>query len=182
MVYGVEPDMATFGKTLGNGYAITAVIGREEVMQAAQTSFISSTFWTERIGPTAALAALDVMREENAPARVHDIGSEVQARWQQMGQAQGMEVTTGGLPALAHFTINDLDPVAVKTYITTQMLDKGYLAGTNLYACLSHTQDILDDYFTAISPVFERLSSVSDTDLFMLLPAGVAQSGFLRLT
>ena len=67
--YGVDPDLATFGKTLGNGYAITAVIGRREVMEAAQTTFISSTFWTERIGPTAALAALAAMKTEDAPAR-----------------------------------------------------------------------------------------------------------------
>ena len=53
--YGVEPDMAMFGKALGNGYSITAIIGRREVMEAAQSTFISSTFWTERIGPTAAL-------------------------------------------------------------------------------------------------------------------------------
>ena len=54
--YGVEPDMAMFGKALGNGYAITATIGRREIMEAAQCTFISSTFWTERIGPTAALS------------------------------------------------------------------------------------------------------------------------------
>jgi glutamate-1-semialdehyde 2,1-aminomutase len=53
--YGVEPDVAMFGKTIGNGYALTAVVGRREVMEAAQKTFISSTFWTERIGPTAAL-------------------------------------------------------------------------------------------------------------------------------
>ncbi|MEY3200845.1 MAG: hypothetical protein RIR70_395, partial [Pseudomonadota bacterium] len=60
-LYGVEPDMAMFGKALGNGYAITATIGRREVMEAAQSSFISSTFWTERIGPAAALKTLEVM-------------------------------------------------------------------------------------------------------------------------
>ena len=64
--YGVEPDMAMFGKALGNGYAITATIGRREVMEAAQSTFISSTFWTERIGPTAALKTLEVMEREKS--------------------------------------------------------------------------------------------------------------------
>ena len=50
MEYEVEPDIAIFGKALGNGYAITAVVGRKEVMEVAQSTFISSTFWTERIG------------------------------------------------------------------------------------------------------------------------------------
>ena len=180
--YGVEPDIATFGKTLGNGYAITAVIGREEVMQAAQSTFISSTFWTERIGPTAALAAIEVMREEDAPQRVHAIGNYVQERWHQLAETNNMTITTGGLPALANFTIDGLDPLAVKTYVTQKMLDKGYLAGVNLYASLAHTPEILDNYFGAIAPIFATLTQLNDDELKKQLPAGTAQSGFRRLT
>ena len=61
--YCVDPDMAIFGKALGNGYAITAIIGKKEIMEAAQNTFISSTFWTERIGPTAGLKTLEVMNK-----------------------------------------------------------------------------------------------------------------------
>ena len=182
MHYGVEPDIATFGKTLGNGYAITAVIGREAVMQAAQTSFISSTFWTERIGPAAALAALAVMKEEDAPARVHAIGLDVQDRWQALAISAGLSIETGGLPALANFTVNDLDPLAVKTFITSEMLAAGYLAGTNLYTSTAHTPDILDAYTEALAPVFEALSTLDDASLQGRLPHGTAQSGFRRLT
>jgi len=182
MHYGVEPDIATFGKTLGNGYAITAAIGRESVMQSAQSTFISSTFWTERIGPTAALAALDVMREEDAPLRVHEIGSEVQRRWHQSATDHGMSIETGGLPALANFAIAGRDPVLVKTFITARMLDKGYLAGVNLYASTAHTADILDGYHEAMDPIFEELRQSSDDEIERQLPHGLAQSGFRRLT
>ena len=61
--YGVNPDMAMFGKALGNGYAITAILGKKSIMQSAQSTFISSTFWTERIGPTAALKTLEIMNK-----------------------------------------------------------------------------------------------------------------------
>jgi len=182
LFYGVEPDIATFGKTLGNGYAITAVIGREEVMQAAQSTFISSTFWTERIGPTAALATLEVMREVNAPARVHEIGDGVQGRWHDMADQQGMALTTGGLPALASFTVQGLDPLAVKTFVTAAMLEQGYLAGVNLYASIAHTPEVLEDYFTALTPVFSRLAQFDADALAAALPQGPAQSGFQRLT
>ena len=180
--YGVEPDIATFGKTLGNGYAITAVIGRESVMQAAQSTFISSTFWTERIGPSAALATLEAMQAEDAPQRVHDIGSSVQERWQQMATDHGLAISTGGLPALASFTIEGLDPLAVKTYVTSRMLEQGYLAGVNLYASLAHTPEILDDYFEALTPVFAELARLGSAELTERLPDGPAQSGFRRLT
>ena len=182
LFYGVEPDIATFGKTLGNGYAITAVIGREEVMQAAQSTFISSTFWTERIGPTAALATLEAMREEDAPARIHEIGDSVQGRWHQMADQQGMAIITGGLPALASFTVQGLDPLAVKTFVTAAMLEQGYLAGVNLYASIAHTSEILEDYFAALAPVFTRLAEFDEGGLAAALPQGQAQSGFQRLT
>jgi glutamate-1-semialdehyde 2,1-aminomutase len=180
--YGVDPDIATFGKTLGNGYAITAIIGRASVMEAAQTTFISSTFWTERIGPTAALATLEVMREENATQRVHEIGTDVQDRWSTAAEGAGLQISTGGLPALANFTVHGLDPLAVKTFITAQMLEQGYLAGPNLYASIAHTDAILDDYIAALTPVFEKLTSMSDVELKAELPNGTVQSGFKRLT
>ena len=180
--YGVEPDLATFGKALGNGYAITAVIGREEVMEAAQSTFISSTFWTERIGPTAALATLEAMKDEDAPRRVHDIGANVQRRWEEMASDAGLSISTGGLPALANFSIQGLDPLAVKTFVTSTMLERGYLAGTNLYASIAHTPEILSDYYDALTPVFAELGTLNPETLSARLPLGTAQSGFQRLT
>ncbi len=180
--YGVEPDLASFGKTLGNGYAITAVIGRAEVMQAAQTSFISSTFWTERIGPTAALATLEVMEKENATQRVHEIGTQVQQQWEKLGSDAGLTITTGGLPALANFAVAGLDPLAVKTYLTLRMLDQGYLAGNALYVSIAHTDEILADYYEALAVVFAELAQMDDSQLANALPDGTAQAGFRRLT
>lgn len=180
--YGVDPDIATFGKTLGNGYAITAIIGRASVMEAAQTTFISSTFWTERIGPTAALATLEVMKEENATKRVHEIGTDVQDRWLKAAESTGLQIGTGGLPALANFSVEGLDPLAVKTFITAEMLKMDFLAGPNLYASIAHTDKILDDYIAALTPVFGQLANMSNEELTHSLPRGTAQSGFKRLT
>jgi glutamate-1-semialdehyde 2,1-aminomutase len=180
--YGVDPDIATFGKTLGNGYAINAAIGRAEVMEAAQSTFISSTFWTERIGPTAALATLDVMAKEDAPARVHAIGSNVQARWTADAAAVGLEIDTGGLPALANFTIVGRDPLVMKTYITARMLSLGYLAGPNLYASIAHTPEILAEYHDTLATVFTEIATRSDDEIRASLPGGLAHTGFRRLT
>jgi glutamate-1-semialdehyde 2,1-aminomutase len=180
--YGVDPDIATFGKTLGNGYAINAIIGRTEVMQAAQTTFISSTFWTERIGPTAALAALAAMEQEDAPARVHQIGVNVQQRWQETATAAGLGITVGGLPALANYTVTGLDPLLVKTYVTKRLLDQGFLGGMSVYASIAHTDAVLDQYFEAVAIVMGELAHLDDAALAALLPDGVAQGGFARLT
>ena len=180
--YGVNPDIATFGKTLGNGYAINAIIGRAEIMQAAQTTFISSTFWTERIGPTAALATLAAMTEEDAPARVHQIGVNVQQRWQETAATAGLAITVGGLPALANYTVTGLDPLLVKTYVTGRLLDLGFLGGMSVYASIAHTDAVLDQYFEAVATIMGELAPLDDAGLLGLLPGGVAQGGFARLT
>ena len=179
---GVEPDIATFGKTLGNGYAITAVIGRGDVMQSAQQTFISSTFWTERIGPTAALAAIAEMETSGAPDHIHRIGESVQSTWLELAASTGLTMTVGGLPALASFSLTERDPLTIKTYVTSRMLDQGYLAGPNLYASIAHTPIILESYFTALTPVLEEIGQCDDQELLARLPDGLAQSGFKRLT
>ena len=180
--YGVEPDLATFGKTLGNGYAITAVIGREEVMQAAQTTFISSTFWTERIGPAAALAALSAMAEEDAPARVHAIGEQVLALWRETAEATGLTLTLGELPALATYSVDGRDPLLVKTFLTTRLLEVGILGGPYFYASVAHTPDLLERYAEAMTAIYAELADLDDVGLAARLPHGTAQSGFARLT
>lgn len=182
MVYGVDPDLAVFGKTLGNGFAITAVIGRREVMDVAQDTFISSTFWTERVGPTAALAALDRMEETDACGRIDAIGTRTMAVWEQIGADAGLTVTTGGIPALASFAVGGFEPTLVKTFVTQEMLRSDHLAGTALYACLAHDDSVLDRYTTELAAVFRDLATcASDTELAARLDHGPAQTGFQRL-
>jgi hypothetical protein len=126
-MYGVEPDMAMFGKALGNGYAITAIIGRREIMEAAQTTFISSTFWTERIGPTAALATLDVMSRTESWSQITKTGEAITQRWHELAKLNDLKITTGGLPSLTNFTFESTNALAYKTLITQEMLNQGFL-------------------------------------------------------
>jgi glutamate-1-semialdehyde 2,1-aminomutase len=181
-LYGVEPDLAIFGKTLGNGYAITAVIGRREVMEAAQTSFISSTFWTERLGPTAAIKALDVMEKLKAWEIISAAGAAIGERWQALAARHGLSITLSGLPALIGFTFSSPRHLAYKTLITQEMLAKGYLAGTAVYTCIDHSAQIIDDYFAVLDPVFSLIRQCEDgRDVNTLLKSGVCHSGFKRL-
>ena len=180
--YGVDPDLATFGKTLGNGYAVTALIGRAAIMQAAQSSFISSTFWTERVGSAAGLASLAAMKAEDAPARVNTIGEQVQQRWIEIAGSHGLQLEVGGLPAIANFTVAGYDPLLVKTFVTQRLFDHGYLGGTALYTSIAHTDEVLEPYFNVMNGIFGSLATMDDAALKAALPDGPAQSGFARLT
>lgn len=181
--YGVEPDLAVFGKALGNGYAITGVLGRRSVMDHAQSTFISSTFWTERIGPAAALATLDVMERERSWERITATGIDVKARWEAMANAHGLPLQTFGLPALCGFTFRSENALAYKTFLTQEMLKQGYLAATLLYVCTEHTEDVLKGYFDRLDPLFARIAGfeAGDADVHAQLDGPVCHGGFQRL-
>jgi len=181
-LYGVEPDMAMFGKAMGNGYAITATIGRREVMQAAQSTFISSTFWTERIGPAAALATLEAMSKIKSWETITAVGTQIRARWQQLADKYALAVDHWGLPALTGFTFRSPDALAYKTLLTQEMLAKGYLAANSVYVCTEHTPDVVDGYFQALDPVFALIRECKDgRDVHTLLKGPVCHGGFKRL-
>ncbi|HUR91663.1 MAG TPA: aminotransferase class III-fold pyridoxal phosphate-dependent enzyme [Gemmatimonadaceae bacterium] len=180
--YGVEPDIAMFGKALGNGYGITAVIGRREIMEAAQTTFISSTFWSDRIGPAAALKTLEVMGRVKSWDQITDTGRTVMAGWQKLADEHGIKIAISGLPALATLAFPVPNGAAYKTLIGQEMLEKGYLASTIMYASTEHTPAIVNGYLEALDPIFGLIKECEDgRDVMGLLRGPVCHSGFKRL-
>jgi glutamate-1-semialdehyde 2,1-aminomutase len=180
--YGVEPDMAMFGKALGNGYAINAIIGRRHVMEAAQSTFISSTFWTERIGPTAALKTLEVMERLQSWDTITQTGLNVREGWQKLADKYGLTIEHWGLPALTGFTFQSPNALAYKTLITQEMLAKGYLAGDSVYVCIEHSPKILAGFFSALEPIFGLIKECEEgRDVMDLLNGPVCHGGFKRL-
>jgi glutamate-1-semialdehyde 2,1-aminomutase len=181
-IYDVEPDMAVFGKALGNGYAITAVIGRREVMEAAQTTFISSTFWTERIGSVAALKTLEVMEKEKSWEKITKSGMSVIAGWQTLAKKYDLSITINGLPALASFYFNYSNALAYKTLITQEMLEKGFLAGNSVYLSIAHSTEIISNFFEQLDPIFGLIKDCEEgRDVMSLLKGPVCDSGFKRI-
>lgn len=181
--YGVEPDMAMYGKTIGNGYALTAIVGKREVMEAAQTTFISSTFWTERIGPTAALATLKVMEKMKSWEIITEKGKKMQAGWKKLAEENKLKITLAGIPALCTYSFDSSNALAYKTLVTQEMLKKGFLASTNFYACIEHSDDKFEQYFNALDTIFTKINACERGLLYIndLLEGPICHSGFKRL-
>jgi glutamate-1-semialdehyde 2,1-aminomutase len=181
-MYGVEPDIAMFGKALGNGYAITAILGRRNVMEAAQSTFISSTFWTERVGPSAALKTLEVMERTKSWDQITSAGLIIREGWQQLADKYDLHIDHWGLPALTGFTFKSDNALIYKTLITQEMLDKGYLAGNSVYVSTEHSPAIINDYFDKLDPLFEIIKECEEgRDPMTLLKGPVCHSSFKRL-
>jgi glutamate-1-semialdehyde 2,1-aminomutase len=179
---GVNPDIAVFAKAMANGYAMAAVIGTETVMQAAQSTFISSTNWTERVGPAAAIATIRKHRREKVAAHLIAIGNRVMAGWRKAGEEAGLKVHTSGLPSLCHFSFEHEQEPMLTTLFTQLLLDKGYLAYNQFKPSFAHTDEHVDRYLSRVGEAFAILAQgLAQNDLLSRLKGPVAQRGFYRL-
>jgi glutamate-1-semialdehyde aminotransferase len=184
LTFGVDPDIAVFAKSISNGFPMAAIIGTERVMEAAQDSFISSAYWTESIGPTAALAALKKMASLDVAAKCIEAGRFLQEKWNELARKHELDITISGFPSLFSILLNAGDQTdIVRTLFTQEMLDRGFLANANCYPSLSHDRSILQEYIAAVDDalsVIRRALSAGDAGARLRGP--VAQRGFSRLT
>ncbi len=183
LTLGLTPDIAVFSKAMGNGYPIAAIIGTEKVMRAAERSFISSTMWTERIGPTAALATIAKFRRTEAHLHLNAIGQRVQEGWKAVAAQHGVIIEVGGIPPLSHFSFTHAVAQALKALFVRRMLDRGFLASTSFYAVLAHTTAHVDAYLDAADVVFAELAeAIRSGDVRARVGNRPAVADFGRLT
>ena len=185
LMYGVTPDLAVFGKGLGNGFPIGAVVGKQETMDAAQTTFLSSTFWTERVGPVAALATLKKHAAIQAAEKMKAAGRSVQQLWHELAVANGLDVEVGhaDMTPLAHLKFRYPNRRAVQTLHCQLMLERGILDNATFYATAAHTEHHLRQYRRAVAEVFPILADACQQGTVeSQLDGPVGHSGFQRLT
>jgi len=177
--YNVNPDIAVFAKSMANGYAMAAIIGREKIMQSAQSSFISSTNWTERIGPVAALATINKFIASNAAQHIISIGDRVKDIWKTSANKWGLDIHISGLPTLGHMAFNGENVNTINTYFTIAALSRGFLGYRQFKPSLAHTNAEINLYSQAVDEIFESISNTEPSELLTTAPA---HQGFHRLT
>ena len=183
LTFGIEPDMAVFAKAISNGYPMAAIIGKKEVMEFAQESFISSTYWTERTGLAAAIATIKKYRENSVEQHLEKIGQKVQAGWKKLAEKHRLNVTISGIYPMSHLDFEYGDSLALKTLYTQEMLKRGFLATNAFYAPFSHTDQVVDNYLSMADESFSVIKGgLESENIFELLEGDVCQSGFQRLT
>ena len=153
---GVSPDLAMFGKAMGNGYAITAILGKRKVMKAAEKSFISSTFWTERIGFVAANKTLELMERTKSYEKIIANGKYINKKWRDLANKHQIDLNISGIESITSFSFKK-NNLLYKTYITQEMLKKGFLASNLIYLSTKHTKTIIDKYILSLDQVFKKI-------------------------
>lgn len=181
--FQVVPEMAVFSKCLGNGYPIAAIIGTSDVMEAAQKTFISSTMWTERVGPAAALAMIRKYEKYDVASRLMSLGKRIQEGWQSAAQAAGLKIHVSGIYPLSHFSFEDPEHAAMKAFLVQELVEKRILASNLFYSMFAHTDKHVNNYLDAVGDVFLRLSRLKTSGrLQTALRGQPASAGFKRLT
>lgn len=181
--FGVIPDIAVLGKAISNGYPMAAIIGKREVMDVAEESFISSTYWTERVGLVAALATIKKMKAVKLQAHLQKIGKQIEKGWILHAKKHGLNIATEGPMSLVSLSFKYPNAQEIKTLFTQEMLKRGFLAGLSVYVSYAHKEAHVKKYLTAIDEVFGIIKDAIETDTVgMLLEGPVAHSGFARLT
>ncbi len=181
---GVEPDVAVYAKAMSNGFPCAAIVGRSEVMDAANPSFISSSYWTDGVGPAAALACIRKLRACAVHEHVWELGGHLQTGLRAVAaKHESLQLKVGGMPCAPSlaFQLGDLS-AAAKALMIRAMLTRGFLFSSQLYAMWPHDAAMID---RALAALDESLVAVSALHRAGSLEAegGIArgQSGFARL-
>ena len=183
LIYNLQPDIAVFAKGISNGYPMAAIIGTKDVMEAAQNSFISSTYWTERIGPTAAIANIKKMIKENVPEHLAQQGKKIQDAWKNIAEKYNLKIHVEGICPLGHFSFEYEKPLILKTLFTQLMLEKGFLATTAYYASFAHKNYHIEKYINAVDESFNFIrKAINEENPEKYLKGPVCHAGFRRLT
>lgn len=182
LTLGMHPDIAVFSKALGNGFPIAAIVGNR-IMEAAQVSFISSTNWSERTGPAAALATIRKFRDKNVSANLVQTGQTVQLGWKRLGEKHGLALSVGGIPPLSHFGFVNEKKFEMKAVFVQEMLKKGFLASTSFYPMYAHREEHTAAYLESADKVFATIAHhLRLGTLHSILEGSPSADGFKRLT
>lgn len=181
--YGVNPDIAVFAKAMSNGFPMAAIIGKKDIMQTAQKTFISSTYWSERVGPVAAIATIKKMKRCKVPAYLKKITTMLADGLKKRANTRGILLTVlGPSPLIALAFNHGAESQVIKTLFTQEMLARGFLASTSIMLSYAHTSIHIKKYLEAVDEVFKLLKeAIDEKKLDALLKGPVSHSGFQRL-
>ena len=177
--YGINPDLAIFAKSMANGYAMATVIGVEKHMNAAEKTFMSSTNWTERIGPTAAIATINKYQKENVHNHIIKIGKQMKSIWKEKSDKYSLNIQISGLPSLAAFSFNSYKNQEMMTFFSIKMLEFGFLGFRQFKPSFSHAVEDLEVYAKAVDEIFYLISKNKWENKYK---TPIAHTGFKRLT
>ncbi len=179
----INPDMAMFSKAIGNGYAISAIIGKKNIMQAAQNTFISSTNWTEKLGFVAGIETIKLMKKTQSWKKISKIGKIIIKNWKKISKKNNVPIDINHSNSIPSFNFLGKNKKKYKTFLTQYMLSKNILASNIIYVSVVHNKSILKKYFKNLDNCFSQIKEFEKNPSLIKkkLKFKVCDEGFKRL-
>jgi len=181
---GVEPDVVVYAKAMSNGFPFGAVVGREPIMQAADGSFISSSYWTDGVGPAAALAVLEKVERLGVQKIIWERGEKLQNSLRSLATGHpACRLVVGGMPATPTMVFDlGADAPLAQTLYVRKMRERGFLVATYYYIMLAHDDTRIASMLSAADETMSEIAAIIERGT-LAEESGVARGlrGFARL-
>lgn len=147
--YGVTPDLACFGKAMGNGLPISAVVGKAEYMKVFDDIFFSFTFGGELASIAGALATINAIRKRNVIEHIHLMGQRLMRGFDQIAALHRADdlVAMIGLPFWPEYVFksaNGFKPAELQSLFQQEIVRRGVLTRAGMFISAAHSQDDID--------------------------------------
>jgi glutamate-1-semialdehyde aminotransferase/spore coat polysaccharide biosynthesis protein SpsF (cytidylyltransferase family) len=161
--FGITPDLACFGKAIANGFPLSAVVGRRDVMALFNEIFFSFTFGGEAVSLAAAKATIEVMRERDVIAHLWEQGQRLKDGYQVLAREYGLEKRTEcqGLPPHTVALFRDeagQESLLLKSLFMQECLKRGVLFSGVQNICFSHSPADIDTTLRVYRSAMEILA------------------------
>ena len=123
-------------------------------MKEANKTFISSTFWSERLGPSAALKTIEIMKRDKTYNYIDSFTKKIKKLWNATAKKNKIKIDIEGMDGIPIFNFKHKNNIYFKTYLTQQMLKKRILATNAIYLSISHDEKLLKLYKEILDEVF----------------------------
>ncbi len=154
---GLKPDIVIYGKALGNGYAISSIVGKKKYLEQANKAFISSTAWTEKVGFSAAIQTIKVLKKKNFN-QIKNLSNLIKKDWIFYAKKHGIKITTNNYSSIPSFYFNHGNKNdELYTLYTDFFLQKGILATNSIYLSFAHSKKNITKFRSSLDIVFWRL-------------------------
>ncbi len=166
---GLKPDLVVYGKALGNGFAISALVGKKKIMDLAQDTFASSVAWTERVGFAAALAVLEFHKKKDVFKANKEAGKIIKQGWLKLAKKHSLKINVNSLDCIINFNfIYKNKNEYLNTLFTELMLRKNFLATNLIYISYFHNKETIKKYLLSVDETFGKISKSLKNNSYIL--------------
>ena len=173
--FGVIPDLVSLGKGLANGYPLSAIAGKSEIMDLLEEVYFSFTYGGETLSLAAALATLTKLQKDDVVAKTAEKGERLNNGVRALIEQYGLEdvLTVSGHPSWSFLQIQDYknyDVNTIKTFFMQEMMDNGILTLGSHLLSYAHTDDDIDAFIASYDSFMKKLKDDVIMDLLRCEP------------